>query len=64
MANDGNQPRPELGRSVNPFLEELYGDLQAFEQLLKSHGASKSMQSRARDARNAVTWLQEELDKK
>lgn len=49
---------------MNPFLEELYNDLQGLEVLLKSHGASRSMQSRARDARNAVTWLQEELEKK
>lgn len=49
---------------MNPFLAELYDDLEAFETLLKSNGASKSMQSRARDARNAITWLQEELDKK
>ena len=49
---------------MNPFLGELYDDLQNLEVLLQSHGASKSMQSRARDARNAVTWLQEELEKK
>lgn len=50
--------------TMNPFLEELWTDLQGLEQLLKSHGASWSMQSRARDARNAITWLQEELEKK
>jgi hypothetical protein len=49
---------------MNPFLDELYSDLQTLETLLKSNGASRSMQSRARDARNAVNWLQEELEKK
>jgi hypothetical protein len=47
---------------MNPFLSELYDDLQNLEVLLKSNGASLSMQSRARDARNAITWLQERLD--
>jgi hypothetical protein len=49
---------------MDVFLEKLYSDLQQLENKLNSHGASKSMQSRARDARNAVTWLQEELEKK
>jgi hypothetical protein len=49
---------------MNPFLQELYDDLQSLEELLKSNGASLSMQSRARDARNAITWLQDELDSK
>ena len=52
------------GGVMNPFLEELYDDLQSLEVMLRSNGASKSMQSRARDARNAVTWLQETLDAK
>ncbi len=47
-----------------PFLDEMYSKLQILEQMLKSQGASRSMQSRARDARNAVTWLQEELERK
>ena len=48
---------------MNPFLQELYDNLTRLEQLLKSRGAPNSIQSRARDARNAITWLQEELDK-
>lgn len=47
---------------MDSFLLRLYEDLQRLESNLKSHGASRSMQSRARDARNAVTWLQETLD--
>jgi hypothetical protein len=53
-----------MGRGMNPFLEELYNDLQALEVMMKSHGASWAMQSRARDARNAVTWMQEQLERK
>ena len=53
-----------MGCSVNPFLEELYDDLEKLEQLLRSNGANKAIQERARDARNAITWLQERLDKK
>lgn len=49
---------------MNPFLEELYDNLRDLEDMLKDNGASLSMQSRARDARNAITWLQDELDKK
>ena len=49
---------------MNPFLQELYDDLQALEVLMKSHGASWAMASRCRDARNACTWMQEQLDKK
>ncbi len=49
---------------MDSFLLRLYEDLQRLENNLKSHGASRSMQSRARDARNAVTWLQEELERK
>jgi hypothetical protein len=45
-------------------LEKLWAALQQLELDLKNNGASLSMQSRARDARNAVTWLQEELEKK
>lgn len=48
---------------MNPFLAELYDDLKKFEEMLKNHGASRSMQTRAVDARNAITWMQEELDK-
>lgn len=49
---------------MNSFLGNLYSDLLQLEADLKKNGASKSMQSRARDARNAVTWLQECLDAK
>lgn len=48
---------------MNPFLSELYSDLKKFEEMLKNHGAPRSIQSRASDARNAITWLQEEWDK-
>ncbi len=48
---------------MNPFLEELYQDLENLEVLLKSHGANKAIQERARDARNAINWLQEKMDK-
>lgn len=47
---------------MDVFLLGLYEDLQQLENKLKNNGASLSMQSRARDARNAVTWLQERLD--
>lgn len=49
---------------MDAFLEKLYVELERLERMLESHGASRSMQSRARDARNAITWLQDELDKK
>lgn len=49
---------------MDAFLEKLYAELHVLERNLKDNGASLSMQSRARDARNAVTWLQEELEKK
>lgn len=49
---------------MNPFLEELYEDLKTLETLLKGNGANKAIQERARDARNAITWLQERLDSK
>lgn len=48
---------------MNPFLAELYDDLKTLENLLGSHGANRAMQTRCVDARNAITWLQEQLDK-
>lgn len=49
---------------MDAFLEKLYVELERLERMLESNGASRSMQSRARDARNAITWLQEELERK
>ncbi|MFO0417810.1 MAG: hypothetical protein ACK53T_00265 [Planctomycetota bacterium] len=49
---------------MNPFLSELYDDLKKLEALLASHGANRAMQSRCKDARNAINWLQEKLDSK
>jgi hypothetical protein len=48
---------------VNPFLEDLYTKLEILERTLKQHGANKAIQERARDARNAINWLQEKMDK-
>lgn len=49
---------------MNPFLEALYEDLGTFEQLMRQHGLPRAIQERARDARNAITVLQETLDRK